>query len=404
MASFRVYSLNDTNQDTVYLTGDNTVLIRNYSTAEIIMEITSGVINLDTVFFSNGNARVFGESVGYGIKATFPNVESGTFTVTAEDDEGRIVRQTVTTSMVDYVNLTCNISNNRPDGDGKMALSCSGTYFNGSFGAVNNTLSVMYRYKANGGSFSAWNSMTVTKYSGSYYAYAELTGLDYQKIYSFEVVAQDKLRTVTASTNGVTSRPIFHWGESDFVFEVPVTAGEVNFSNEANSTTLISTYSDGSMVLQAPRIYFIANQTYLGSTQLQTAQRGSWTPTLFSGAVGYYSTQKGWYTKVGSTVTIGFNIKAICNSGSESYDVSITGLPYTPSIQAAGGGMCSGAYVSGGYTFQCFVAETTGMITVRTQACNNTSAANLSTSASGCKYPSGGGTLTISGTITYETV
>jgi hypothetical protein len=67
----------------------------------------------------------------------------------------------------------------------------------------------------------------------------------------------------------------------------------------------------------------------------------------------------------------------------------------------AGGGMCAGAYVSAGFTFQCFVAETDGTISTRVQACNNTSATNLSTSKSGCWYPSGGGEITISGTITY---
>ena len=75
----------------------------------------------------------------------------------------------------------------------------------------------------------------------------------------------------------------------------------------------------------------------------------------------------------------------------------------TPVCSAAGGGMCSGALVSAGFDFQCFVAETSGNITTRVQACNNTSSANLLTSASGCKYPTGGGELTVSGTITYMT-
>jgi hypothetical protein len=70
-------------------------------------------------------------------------------------------------------------------------------------------------------------------------------------------------------------------------------------------------------------------------------------------------------------------------------------------FSAAGGGMCSGAYVAAGFDFQCFVAETSGSITARVQACNNTSQANLSTSSSGCKYRSGGGEITLSGTITF---
>ena len=72
-------------------------------------------------------------------------------------------------------------------------------------------------------------------------------------------------------------------------------------------------------------------------------------------------------------------------------------------IAAAGGGMCSGAYVSAGFNFQSFVAETSGNITTRVQSCNHTAAGNLATSASGCWYPSGNGDITLSGTITYMT-
>jgi hypothetical protein len=67
----------------------------------------------------------------------------------------------------------------------------------------------------------------------------------------------------------------------------------------------------------------------------------------------------------------------------------------------AGGGMCSGAYVSAGFDFQCFVAQQSGAITTRIQQCNNTSATNLGTSATGVFYRSGGGEMTLSGTITY---
>jgi hypothetical protein len=100
---------------------------------------------------------------------------------------------------------------------------------------------------------------------------------------------------------------------------------------------------------------------------------------------------------------VGFFIKATCNSGYDTININIADLPFTPSCASAGGGMCSGAYVSAGFNFQCFVAETTGNITTRVQACNNTSATNLSTSSSGCKFRSGGGEITLSGTITYVT-
>jgi hypothetical protein len=130
---------------------------------------------------------------------------------------------------------------------------------------------------------------------------------------------------------------------------------------------------------------------------------GTWTPSLNSSAISSYSVRQGWYQQVGNVVTLGFNIKATCYSGYNSTSISISGLPVTPRYDASGGGMCSGAYVSAGFNFECWVASTGGTITGRVQACNNTSATNLSTSASGLFYRSGGGEITLSGTICYIT-
>ena len=100
-------------------------------------------------------------------------------------------------------------------------------------------------------------------------------------------------------------------------------------------------------------------------------------------------------------MTVGFYIKATCNSGWNSTEITISGLPYTPMYTASGGGMCSGAYVNSGWNFQCFVAETSGIITTRVQSCNHTASINLSTSASGCFYCLNGGEITLSGTINF---
>ena len=135
-------------------------------------------------------------------------------------------------------------------------------------------------------------------------------------------------------------------------------------------------------------------------------QYGTWTPILDSNVISSYTTQQGWYQRVEDVITIGFFIKATCKSGFETTNIKIIGndLPGSyPKYSAAGGGMCSGAYVSAGFNFQTFVLGTDRSITTRVQACNNTSAGNLATSASGCFYPSGGGELTLSGTITYIT-
>lgn len=425
-------SVVDVDETTIALTGDPNKLIRYYSDAEASMSVQAqggASINLDMYIIRNRETY-------YGVTSgVFRNVESNVFRFSAEDSNGNIGSATVTAYMIPYIKLTCNIIGNRPDGAGNMTVACFGNYFNGTFGAVNNTLTVQYRYKAAGGSFTEWANMTATKSGNSYYATAEVTGLDYQTPYYFETRATDKLDTTDPSTSGaIRTIPLFHWGENDFVFEVPVTfnkgaeglndaegdktidgnlnvtgdmilKGSGNYGNTLffgdGAYCYITEASDDVMTIKASRINLVANGVYVDNYPIPLLDKGNWTPSLNSSAISSYTTQYGWYMKMNQTVTVGFLIKATCRTGYDGTSISISGLPYTPMFSAAGGGMCSGAYVSGNNNFQCFVAETSGLITTRTQACNNTSATNLSTSASGCYYRSGGGELTLSGTITF---
>jgi hypothetical protein len=270
--------------------------------------------------------------------------------------------------------------------------------------------------------------MTVEEGDGSYLATATETGLDYKIAYEFECRAVDMLMSVSTESGLIKSIPIFHWSENDFVFEVPVTfnggidglsfdgdldvtgdlrlKGDGNYGNKLRfgdgDYCYISEPTDDDMLIHADKITLDASAgVYHGGYPLPIVRYGIWTPSLNSAVVSSYTTQYGWYSKVNQAVTVGFCIKATCRSGYESTAISISGLPFTPMFSAAGGGMCSGAYVSGGFNFQCFVAETSGSITMRVQSCNHTSQTNLSTSASGCWYRSGGGEITLSGTITF---
>lgn len=414
-------SVVDTNATTVALTGDSSKLIKFFSNAQATMsaEAQKGAsIDENLYIIRNGDGN------GYGTTHTFNNVEINTFYFSAEDDRGNVGTAEVTLPMVDYIKLTCNISDNRPDGDGDMLVSCTGNFFNGSFGAASNTLTAQYRYKVSGGTFGDWEDMTVAPSGNSYHASAHLTGLDYQQTYVFETKVSDALDEVSDTGSAIKSVPTFHWGEDDFAFEVPVAfnagvgkidgdltitgdlrlKGNGNFGNtiyfgDSNYVTLGEPYDDN-FTLRATTINLVGTIKHNG-TELPTLQYGYWYPTLNSSAVSSYTTQNGWYIKMGQNVTIGFFVKATCKSGYNSTGITITGLPFLPMASAAGGGMCSGVYVSAGFNFQCFVAETGNYISTRVQACNNTSAGNLATSASGCFYPTGGGEITLSGTITY---
>lgn len=395
-------SVVDTNPTTVNLTGNKNILISHFSTAKASMYATDGsALDLDMSYIKNGGKTV------WGVEGTFPNVVSNVFDFAAMDSDNRIASQTVEAQMVEYVMLTCNAKDSRPDGSGDVKLSCSGNYFNGSFGEYSNTIEAKCRYRKKGGSWSGYTTMSVTVLGNSYSASVNLSGLDYTASYDFEFAVSDRLMQTTRSSLNVTSKPIFHWGESDVAFEVPVSfnAGveslKVNDEITVGSSGGCQIYEKNYMLtLQSLAINFRGG-IYQNGSPVSFAEYGTWTPSL--SCSGVYWSDYGWYTKSGNVVTVGFHIKMTCDSGYNNYNVIISGLPFTPAYAAAGGGMCSGAYVSGGFTFQGFVAETSGNITTRVQACNNTAAGNLSTSASGCKYPTGNGDLTLSGTITYMT-
>lgn len=372
------------------------------------------VLNLDTCIIRNGSERVF------GTEGTFANVSSDVFEFWAEDKDGNFADEHVQVSMIDYVKLTCNQMDGRPDGSGKMVAKCSGACFGGSFGSRTNTITVKCRYKTTTGSWSNYINMTVSIVGNSYSAYANLSGLDYEATYNFEYLATDALMSVSSLATNVTSLPIFHWGKNDITFE-----GTAKFNKFADfkggaafdyidsyirldkaARCYMSEYSEGDMAIGADTINLVANSLMYNGNPMSMPECGVWNP--YVSCSGVYASNipynpSGWYTKVGGIVTVGFYVKIICDSGYQSTPITITGLPYTPVIATAGGGMCSGAYVVAGFNFQCFVAETNKTITTRMQACNNTGTGTLVTSASACYYPNYG-ELTLSGTISYMTL
>ena len=104
-----------------------------------------------------------------------------------------------------------------------MSFSVSGNYYNGSFGAVQNTLTLQYCYDdGSGGEFTDWITANPQIINNNYYFSQTLTGLDYTKTYNIKVRAIDKLTTAYPSEQAMMAKPIFDWGKNDFNFNVPV--------------------------------------------------------------------------------------------------------------------------------------------------------------------------------------
>lgn len=411
-------TVEDVNSTTVYLTtgrtaGNSFTFIKYHSSALATMRATpqDGVAMDESLYIIRN-----GDRTGYGTSYTFDNVENNTFTFSCEDERGCASKMDYTVNMIDYIRLTCNINSSRPDANGDMRLSCKGTFFNDSFGAVNNSLLVEYVYSGTDGS-SGSGEMIVTTSGNTYYAYADLSGLDYQATYSFTAIAEDELERVLSTANNVKSVPVFHWGENDFAFEVPVNfngsgtntvkgdlrlKGDGNYGNTLyfgdGSYCSISEPSDDNMKIKANTLNFDATNLQVKGVPIS----GTWTPELDSSSVNVYNDQYGWYLKLGKIVVIGWFVRANIDTGSHSIQVAILGAPFIPDVSAYGGGVAVNIYTPAGYNFAGWCIDSYGEITARLQPCNGTSAGNLQMSSQ-AGYPMDGGTITLSGTICFTT-
>nr|DAE34903.1 MAG TPA: protein of unknown function DUF859 [Caudoviricetes sp.] len=199
----------DANEATVVLTGDSGKLVRFYSTA--LCTITATAKNSATI----KSKAIAGQTVTDNTRS-IPNVEAESIVFAATDSRGYTGSATVKADMVPYVRLTCNVRAYRPQPtDGSARLEISGNYYQGSFGAADNTLTLQYRQ----GDSGAWADAAPTISGNTYTATVDLTSLDYRQTFQFQVRAVDKLASVLKDDATTTIRPgvpVFDWGESDF--------------------------------------------------------------------------------------------------------------------------------------------------------------------------------------------
>ncbi len=234
-------SVVDTNEVTKALTGNSNMLIRYKSTAECTVKATS--MQSSTIdMVSIADTTVIGTTSGATTTATksFPNTDKTSFNFSATDSRGYTVTKTLSPTMVAYVKLTCNPEITRPTPTGStMLMTFSGNVYRGSFGAYSNTLTIKYRYKAEGGSYSSWQTIDPTNIIFGTSSYRSSTAItlqdefDYHKSYEFQIQAEDGasgyvLSTATATVPVQRGVPIFDWGENDFNINVALMLSNVN--------------------------------------------------------------------------------------------------------------------------------------------------------------------------------
>ena len=231
----------DSNDATIALTGDDSKLVRYYSTA--LCTITATAKNSATI-----SAKKIGGTAVSEDTRSISKIEQDSVAFYAKDSRGYEASANVGFTLVPYVLLTNNSSGQRTDPtSGNAKLAIKGDFYNGSFGAVDNALTIKYRIAESGGSYGSYVSVTPTVNGNAYTASVALSGLDYESKYNIQIVAADKLASVTKTVVILRGIPVFDWGKNDFAVHMPVyVGGNLLASKRSISATSYASMSAGS--------------------------------------------------------------------------------------------------------------------------------------------------------------
>ena len=178
----------DVNSTTIALTGNSSKLVRYKSTARVTVNATAK--NSASIT----KRTVNGTSVSSYLDIA--KVSANSFDVSATDSRGFTTTINKTATMVNYVQLTCNAKFKRTNQTSSTVnLEYSGNYYNGSFGATSNTLTMSWKYRKKGATtWTNGGTLTPTK-SGNTYSGTKScgSGFSYENDYEFIVYFSDKI-------------------------------------------------------------------------------------------------------------------------------------------------------------------------------------------------------------------
>jgi len=210
------------------LTGNPNTMIKGFNS----MRYTIGATTYK-------GASIKSQSIQCGSRFSFSNsgvleyVDSNEFIFTVTDSRGNIATKTITLPMIPYSPLTATV-----EGDIKVSaadstkaeleFTISGNYYNGSFGAVDNTLTVAYTIEAGesgGGIYYEEVTIPADQITDNRYSITlTKTDLDYNNSYTVVAEVSDAITKKLKSTSKVfRALPVFDWDKESFNFNVPIT-------------------------------------------------------------------------------------------------------------------------------------------------------------------------------------
>lgn len=197
---------------TFYLTGDDTKIIKGYSSLFVmITSEATGNNGASISYYQIDNEKVYVADMN-PVQFQIDNYNKNTITVLVVDTRGNSTSITKTiTNFLEYEDLVKgNIKLTRSNGGvGEfVTLEFNGTFWNDSFGVVNNDLSVSYKYKkTNSSEFIQGTTNIVTTNNENNYSFNGLIegdtvekGFDINNSYDLIVEISDKINTVIFET------------------------------------------------------------------------------------------------------------------------------------------------------------------------------------------------------------
>lgn len=190
----------DTNEDTIDLTGDSSVLVKNASKPKVTVSATPKYSSSISSYSINLNDGQTSNSQEY----TFNTINSNSITISTTDSRGYSSTDTIDLAgrVIDYVKLAFNeLDLQRTEStSSEVILNANGAFYNGDFSqSITNALSCSFQYKESGS--SAWidgGTLTPTITNNTFrFTNVSLGNMfDYEKEYQFKIIANDLLMIV----------------------------------------------------------------------------------------------------------------------------------------------------------------------------------------------------------------
>jgi hypothetical protein len=217
-------SISDVQANTSAVTGGGNYFIRGNNSMKFSMSAVGQKGATIT-----GYSVICGNKTVNAASGTFTNIENDVVIFSATDSRGKTATKTVQLQAIDYVKLTCNQNVRmilQGESSAQINATITGNFYNGSFGATNNTLQLYVRHSRNDGTMSDWVDLSPLGYTtdgNTYSLSTDMSGFDPSGTYSFQCKAVDGLSTAITAEYPVKFYPVFDWSKDDFNFNVPIT-------------------------------------------------------------------------------------------------------------------------------------------------------------------------------------